>query len=60
LAEDFFKRFDAAMQAKYPQAYASSADTKGTPPAAQVANSGSLIWWLCGAAAMLLGVFLLR
>ena len=60
LAEDFFKRFDAAMQAKYPQAYASSADTEGTPPAARVANSGSLIWWLCGAAAILLGVFLLR
>jgi len=60
LAEDFFKRFDAAMQAKYPQAYASLADTVGTPPAVQVANSGSLIWWLCGAAAILLGVFLLR
>jgi hypothetical protein len=60
LAEDFFKRFDAAMQAKYPQAYASEADTANTSSPAQVANSGSLIWWLAGAAVILLGVFLLR
>lgn len=60
LAEDFFKRFDAAMQAKYPQAYASAVDTTHTPSPAPAANSGSLIWWLAGAAVVLLGIILLR
>ena len=60
LAEDFFKRFDVAMQARYPQAYAAAADSPATPTAASAPSSGSLIWWLAGAAVILLGVFLLR
>lgn len=60
LAEDFFKRFDAAMQAKYPQAYASAAEAVITPPSAPAPSPGSFIWWLAGAAVILLGVFLLR
>jgi hypothetical protein len=48
------------MQAKYPQAYASAVDTERTPSPAPVANSGSFIWWLAGAAVVLLGVILLR
>jgi hypothetical protein len=48
------------MQAKYPQAYASAVDSSHTPSSAPVANSGSLTWWIAGAAVIVLGVFLLR
>jgi carbon monoxide dehydrogenase subunit G len=41
LAEDFFKRFDLAMQARYPQAYAEPAQVEvATPAPAQTDNEG--------------------
>ena len=41
LAEDFFKRFDLAMQARYPEAYADPAhDEVAAPPPAQTDNEG--------------------
>ena len=41
LAEDFFKRFDLAMQARYPQAYAEPAQDASTAPApAPVSGEG--------------------
>jgi hypothetical protein len=60
LAEDFFKRFDQAMQAKYPQAYATVADTASVAAEEPAGVSKSLIWWLAGVAVVLLGAFLLR
>ncbi len=60
LAEDFFKRFDQTMQAKYPQAYATVADTASVSAEEPAGVSQSLIWWLAGAAVVLLGAFLLR
>jgi carbon monoxide dehydrogenase subunit G len=41
LAEDFFKRFDLAMQARYPEAYAEPAqDEVAAPAQAQTDNEG--------------------
>ena len=41
MAEDFFKRFDLAMQARYPEAYAEPAqDVAAAPAPAQEDNEG--------------------
>jgi len=41
MAEDFFKRFDLAMQARYPEAYAEPAqDAAAAPAPAQEGNEG--------------------
>jgi carbon monoxide dehydrogenase subunit G len=41
MAEDFFKRFDLAMQARYPEAYAEPAqDVSAAPAPAQEGNEG--------------------
>ncbi|MFD0669767.1 CoxG family protein [Ramlibacter sp. MAHUQ-53] len=70
MAEDFFKRFDAAMQQRHPEAYAAEAEAvagaaaaAGAPaPAAPPEGSGAAIpAWLWGAGAVIVAaaVFLL-
>jgi len=63
MAEDFFKRFDEAMQQRHPEAYAekaAAADSQGTT-AAQASASGIPSWvWAAGAAVLLAGYLLLR
>ena len=60
MAEDFFKRFDAEMERKYPQAYAAEA---ALPPAAPPApeRKGVPAWvWVVVALAIIAAVFFLR
>ncbi|MEI8325314.1 MAG: carbon monoxide dehydrogenase subunit G [Betaproteobacteria bacterium] len=49
MAEDFFRRFDAAMQQQYPQAYAAQ-------PAAVEAPAAGLAWWIWVAGLIVLGL----
>ena len=58
MAEDFFKRFDEAMQTAYPAAYAVQAEAAATLPAVQssskeTASSGIPIWVWIGIAAVI-------
>ena len=58
MAEDFFKRFDQAMQTAYPAAYAVQADAASASPGAQaapgeVASKGIPIWVWIGIAAVI-------
>jgi len=58
MAEDFFKRFDAAMQLRHPEAYAAQAENASATPAAQAPQAARAAavprWaWVAG------GVFLL-
>ena len=53
MAEDFFRRFDAAMQRQYPQAYAEKA---AAPPAAAQPAGGIPAWlWIAAALALVAG-----
>jgi len=53
MAEDFFRRFDAAMQQQYPQAYAEKA---AAPPAAAQPAGGIPAWlWIAAALALVAG-----
>ncbi|MBK9571189.1 MAG: carbon monoxide dehydrogenase subunit G [Rhodoferax sp.] len=55
MAEDFFRRFDAAMQQQYPQAYADKAPAL---PVAPQRPGGVPAWlWLAGALALAAGVW---
>jgi carbon monoxide dehydrogenase subunit G len=60
MAEDFFKRFDAEMERRYPQAYAAEA---ALPPPASPASAGKRVpvwaWALLGVA-IVAAFFLLR
>jgi hypothetical protein len=60
MAEDFFKRFDLAMQARYPQAYALAAPDVAAPSAPEPTHGGSSRGTLVGilAVAVVLGVYL--
>jgi len=63
MAEDFFKRFDDAMQLAHPEAYAAksvAADATGT--GATAANGpGIPVWmWVAGAVALAVGVWVIR
>lgn len=58
MAEDFFKRFDQAMQTAYPAAYAVQAEAVATLPAVpnsskEAASSGIPIWVWIGIAAVI-------
>ena len=58
MAEDFFKRFDLAMQAAYPAAYAQQAESAATLPAVQsktneAASPGIPVWVWIGIAAVI-------
>ncbi len=56
MAEDFFKRFDAEMQRRYPQAYAAAAAGAGKPVGAKVP-----VWvWIAAVALLLAALWLLR
>ena len=59
MAEDFFKRFDLAMQARYPEAYAVAAPAEAVaePDSAEPATSRNALWAVL-AAAVVLGVYL--
>lgn len=62
MSEDFFKRFDEAMQQAHPEAYAArdAAATGGAAAASAPATSGVPTWvWIAGAAIALLAVWLL-
>ena len=63
MAEDFFKRFDDAMQAAHPEAYAAkmvAADATGTRAAAEN-GTGIPVWiWIAGAVALAVGVWVIR
>ncbi|MDD5334099.1 MAG: carbon monoxide dehydrogenase subunit G [Rhodoferax sp.] len=59
MAEDFFKRFDEAMQKKYPQAYAARVAASETP--APSAASGLPAWiWIAGLIVLGIGFWVLR
>lgn len=59
MAEDFFKRFDEAMQKKYPQAYAAQAAAAQTP--APSAAGGLPAWiWIAGLIVLGIGFWVLR
>ena len=58
MAEDFFKRFDEAMQTAYPAAYAVQAEAAAALPAVQnsskeAASAGIPIWVWIGIAAVI-------
>ena len=59
MAEDFFKRFDLAMQARYPEAYAvaAPAEAVAAPDSSEPATSRNALWAVL-AAAVVLGVYL--
>ncbi len=57
LAEDFFKRFDLAMQARYPEAYAAPAqDAAAAPPPTSDSNEGPGMGVLIGGAIVVLAL----
>ncbi len=63
MAEDFFKRFDEAMQAAHPEAYAikavanSAEDTRADGPK----DSNIPVWvWVAGAVALAVGVWIMK
>jgi uncharacterized protein len=63
MAEDFFKRFDQAMQTAYPAAYAVQAEAQAALPAVQssskaATSSGIPIWVWFGIAAVIAVAFL--
>jgi uncharacterized protein len=61
MAEDFFKRFDLAMQARYPEAYAVAAPAYAAAPAASEpasAGTGQGALWGIVAIAIVLGAYL--
>ncbi len=63
MAEDFFKRFDQAMQTAYPAAYAVQAEAAAIVPAVQTsskeaASAGIPIWVWFGIAAVIVVAFL--
>jgi uncharacterized protein len=68
MAEDFFKRFDEAMQVRHPEAYAAQAQADAAAgavvaPAAQPAAGplGVPVWvWIAGAVALAAAIALLR
>lgn len=68
MAEDFFKRFDEAMQLRHPEAYAAQAQADAaagafTAPAAQTSAGllGVPVWvWIVGAVALVAAIALLR
>ena len=68
MAEDFFKRFDEAMQLRHPEAYAAQAQADAAAgaiiaPAAQASEGllGLPVWvWIVGAVALLAAIALLR
>lgn len=68
MAEDFFKRFDEAMQLRHPEAYAAQAQADAaagafTAPAAQPSAGllGVPVWvWIVGAVALVAAIALLR
>ena len=68
MAEDFFKRFDEAMQLRHPEAYAAQAQADAaagavTAPAAQPSAGllGVPVWvWIAGAVALVAAIALLR
>ncbi len=67
MAEDFFKRFDDAMQVAHPEAYAikevaNNAEETGTSGANGDEKSGGVpVWaWVAGAVALAVGVWIMR
>jgi carbon monoxide dehydrogenase subunit G len=60
MAEDFFKRFDAQMQRRYPEAYAVAAQTAATA-AGKPGRAKIPVWaWIAGAVLLLAALWLLR
>jgi len=63
MAEDFFKRFDAEMQRRYPEAYAvaAAAAQAGATAAAKPGGAKIPVWaWIAGAVLLLAALWLLR
>ncbi|HXD39463.1 MAG TPA: carbon monoxide dehydrogenase subunit G [Ramlibacter sp.] len=62
MAEDFFKRFDAEMQRRYPQAYAdAAAQAAATAVTGKPAGAKIPLWaWIAGAVLVLAALWLLR
>ena len=61
MAEDFFKRFDAEMQRRYPQAYADAAAQVAATGAGKPGGAKIPVWaWIAGAALLLVALWLLR
>ena len=59
MAEDFFKRFDEAMQKQHPEAYARKADA--TPMVSEEKSAGIPPWvWLAAGAALIATYLVLR
>ncbi len=59
MAEDFFKRFDAEMQKRYPEAYAEKA--AATPAASSEKSANIPSWvWLAAGAVLIAAYFVLR
>ena len=54
MAEDFFKRFDAEMERRHPQAYAAAAAARGTAAVAGEPGGTIPVWAWIAAAALLL------
>ena len=60
MAEDFFKRFDAEMQRRYPEAYAVAAQAASTATA-KPSGAKIPVWaWIAGAVLLLAALWLLR
>lgn len=61
MAEDFFKRFDEAMQQRHPEAYAAEVAVEAAPAAAEGAAGGGVpSWiWAAGVAVLVAVAFLL-
>jgi carbon monoxide dehydrogenase subunit G len=62
MAEDFFKRFDAEMQRRYPEAYAAAAAAQPAATAAGKPGGAKIpVWaWIAGAVLLLVALWLLR
>ena len=61
MAEDFFKRFDAEMQRRYPEAYAAAAAQAAATAAGKPAGAKIPVWaWIAGAVLLLVALWLLR
>ena len=63
MAEDFFKRFDEAMQGKYPAAYAAKVELSGAGEVAPKGMSGSqktVLAWTIALTILILAIVLVR
>ena len=61
MAEEFFKRFDAQMQRRHPQAYAAAAQAAAAAGTGTAARTKIPLWaWIAGALVLVAGVWLLR